>query len=88
MRKEPKAHGLGKQIEGPALPPGARAIIVDDVITTGKSILESRRVVEKETGAKVLAALALVDREEGGRQALEHEGLEVLSLFKRTDFLP
>jgi len=88
VRKEPKAHGLGKQIEGPTLASGTRVVIVDDVITTGKSILESRRVVEKETGAKVLGALALVDREEGGRQALEREGLEVLSLYRRSDFLP
>jgi len=88
VRKEPKAHGLGKQIEGPPLTPGTRVVIVDDVITTGKSILQSRNVVENETGAKVLAALALVDREEGGRETLEREGLEVLSLYRRSDFLP
>ena len=88
VRKEPKSHGLGKQIEGPPLPAGATVVIVDDVITTGKSILESRRVVENETGARVLAALVVVDREEGGRETLEREGLEVVALFRRSDFLP
>jgi orotate phosphoribosyltransferase len=88
VRKEPKAHGLAKQIEGPALGPGTRVVIVDDVITTGKSILESRRVLEEEAGAEVVGALAVVDREEGGREALEREGLKVMSLFRRSDFLP
>jgi orotate phosphoribosyltransferase len=88
IRKEAKDHGTGKRIEGPPLPRGARAVIVDDVITTGGSILKARDALRDEAGAEVVAAMAIVDREEGGREALEREGLEVISLFRRTDFLP
>lgn len=87
VRKEAKDHGMGKRIEGPPLPRGARALIVDDVITTGGSILKARDVLREDAGAEVVAALAVIDREEGGREALEKEGLRVLSLFRRSDFL-
>lgn len=88
VRKEAKDHGMGKRIEGPPLAPGARAVIVDDVITTGGSILKARDTLRDDAKAVVVAALAIIDREEGGRQALEKEGLKVLSLFRKTDFLP
>jgi orotate phosphoribosyltransferase len=88
VRKEAKGHGMGKRIEGPELPPGTRAVVVDDVITTGGSMLKSRLVLREDAGAEVVAALAVIDREEGGRERLEGEGLKVISLFKRSDFLP
>ncbi|MGH9360373.1 MAG: orotate phosphoribosyltransferase [Thermoanaerobaculia bacterium] len=86
VRKEAKTHGMGKQIEGPPLPRGARALVVDDVITTGKSILLARDAL-REAGAEPVGALAIVDREEGGRQTLEREGLRVAALFRKSDFL-
>jgi len=87
VRKEPKSHGLGKLLEGPQIPRGARALIVDDVITTGKSILQTRDALRAE-GVTTVGAMVIIDREEGGREVLEREGLKVLSLFRKRDFLP
>lgn len=79
VRKQPKKHGLQKDIEG-TLESGARALIVDDVITTGDSLLEAIRKVEK-CGARVAGVLALTDREEGGKERLEREGYPVFAVF-------
>jgi orotate phosphoribosyltransferase len=88
VRKEPKGHGTGAYIEGMKnLRPGGRLAIVEDVVTTGgsaeKAILRAR-----EAGFTVELVLALVDRLEGGREALEANGCTLLSLFDREDFLP
>lgn len=88
VRKEAKGHGMGKLIEGPPLPQGARAVIVDDVITTGGSILKARDSLRADAGVAAVAALAVIDRQEGGREVLEKEGIQVFSLFRKTDFLP
>lgn len=88
VRKEAKDHGMGKRIEGPPLPRGTRAVIVDDVITTGGSIIRARDILRDDAGAVVVGAMAIIDREEGGREALEREGLRVVSLFRKRDFLP
>jgi orotate phosphoribosyltransferase len=85
VRKEPKGHGRGKQIEG-NFKSGDTVIVVDDVITTGGSTLKAIDVIERE-GGKVAFALVLVDREEGGRQAIEARGIPVLALFSRTTLL-
>lgn len=85
VRKEPKGHGRGKQIEG-NFKAGDRVIVVDDVITTGGSTLKAIDAIERE-GGKVLFALVLVDREEGGRTAIEQRGIPVLPLFTRTSLL-
>ncbi len=68
VRKEPKGHGTMQWIEGP-VKPGQRAIIVDDVVTTGGSTLKA---IEKaqEFGLEVVAVMALLDREEGGTETL------------------
>lgn len=68
VRKEEKGHGTMKWIEGP-VEPGMRAIIVDDVVTTGGSTLKAVEKAE-EFGLKVVAIVALLDREEGGTEAL------------------
>ena len=68
VRKEAKAHGTGRQIEG-NLEPGSRVVIVDDVVTTGGSTLRSIEAVEA-AGHRVVAVLCLVDREEGGAEKL------------------
>ena len=85
VRKEPKEHGTGKQIEG-NFQAGNTVIVVDDVITTGGSTLKAIDAIERE-GGKVAFALVLVDREEGGRQAIEARGVHVISLFTRSSLL-
>jgi orotate phosphoribosyltransferase len=85
VRKEPKGHGAGKQIEG-NFKSGDTVVVVDDVITTGGSTLKAIDAIERE-GGKVAFALVLVDREEGGRQAIEARGIHVISLFTRTTLL-
>jgi orotate phosphoribosyltransferase len=88
VRKAAKEYGMKRQVEGPPLPRGMRAALVDDVITTGRAILESRDALRREAGVEVTDALVVVDREEGGREALEREGIAFTSLFRRSDFLP
>lgn len=85
VRKEPKGHGAGKQIEG-NFASGQNVIVVDDVITTGGSTLKAIDVIERE-GGHVKFAIVLVDREEGGRQAIEERGIHVIPLFTRTTLL-
>jgi orotate phosphoribosyltransferase len=78
VRKETKEHGTGKLIEGPYRE-GDRVAIVEDVITTGASALRAAEAV-RAAGGSILGVLALVDREEGGREAIEEHGLSVVSL--------
>lgn len=79
VRKTAKEHGLRRRIEG-GLPPGARALVVEDATTTGGSALSAIEAVE-EHGATVLAVLTVVDREEGARERLESAGHPLLALF-------
>ncbi len=83
VRKEPKGHGVGRQIEG-CFEPGQEVVVIEDTITTGGSALKACEAL-KEAEARILAVLALVDREEGGREALEAEGHRVVSLVKLTE---
>ena len=85
VRKEAKGYGAGRRIEGNFLS-GNPVVVVDDVVTTGGSTLCAIEAIEAE-GGKVLFAFVLVDREEGGRQALEERGVKVISLFTRTELL-
>jgi orotate phosphoribosyltransferase len=84
VRKRPKRHGTGQRIEG-CFERGARAVIVEDVITTGGSALQACEAVRQE-GGTVLAVLAAVDRLEGGREALETAGLAVYTIFGVDEF--
>jgi orotate phosphoribosyltransferase len=85
VRKEAKGHGTGRRIEG-TLAAGQAALVVEDVITTGESAL--RAVAEvRAAGARVLGVLAVVDRQEGGRERLEADGLEVVALFTAAELL-
>lgn len=86
VRKEPKGHGTGKQVEGP-MAKGDRVVIVEDVITTGGSAARAIEAVRRE-GAEVLGVLALVDREEGGREHLEGLGVTVRSLARASEIVP
>ncbi|MBS5508879.1 MAG: orotate phosphoribosyltransferase [Akkermansia sp.] len=85
VRKEPKDHGRGRRIEG-NFQAGDTVVVVDDVITTGGSTLKAIDAIEAE-GGKVAAALVLLDREEGGRQAIEERGIPVYPLYTRTSLL-
>ena len=78
VRKEPKAHGTGKLLEGP-LREGDRVAVIEDVITTGGSALRAIEAV-RNAKASVAGVLALVDRGEGGREAIENAGVSVISL--------
>ena len=82
VRKEAKDHGRGKRIEG-NFSAGQQVIVVDDVITTGGSTLKAIDAIEAE-GGKVVAALVLVDRQEGGREAIESRGISVFPMFTRA----
>ena len=86
VRKEAKQHGTGKLIEGAFLP-GDKVVVVEDVITTGGSALKAVDAI-RAAGGEILGVLALVDRQEGGREALEAAGLKVLSLVTAEQLVP
>lgn len=86
VRKEPKTHGTGKLIEGP-FRPGDRVVVVEDTITTGSSAKKAIDAVRAANGT-VVGVLALVDREEGGREALEAEGVSVIALALASEIVP
>ncbi|HEX2188332.1 MAG TPA: orotate phosphoribosyltransferase [Longimicrobiaceae bacterium] len=85
VRKEAKGHGTGKRIEG-CFAPGDRVVVVEDVITSGGSALRACDAVT-DAGGAVLGVLALVDREGGGREAVEAAGFRVASLFGVSELL-
>jgi orotate phosphoribosyltransferase len=85
VRKEPKAHGTQQLIEGP-ITPADSVVIVEDVLTTGGSALRATRAVQA-FGARIVGVLAVVDREQGGSEALRQAGLEVKCLTKVSDIL-
>lgn len=83
VRKAPKEHGKGKQIEG-GFKEGDSVVALDDVITTGGSTLKAIEAIENE-GGKVEFVLVLVDRQEGGKEIIEESGYKVFSLFTRDE---
>ena len=83
VRKEAKTHGTGKLIEG-AFVAGDRVVVIEDVITTGGSALKAVAAI-RAAGGVVLGVLAVVDREEGGREAIEAEGLAVDALARASE---
>jgi orotate phosphoribosyltransferase len=86
VRKQPKDHGLGKLIEG-AVGPGDRALIVDDVLTSGSSLLKALAAA-RSAGLIVNHALVIVDRkEQDGRENVEREGVTLISLLTVDDLM-
>ena len=84
VRKEPKAHGKGRDVEGPVAP-GDRAVIVEDVVTTGGSALQAIERVER-FGMKVERVIGIIDRLEGGAKAFAERGYPLETLLTIRDF--
>ena len=82
VRKESKQHGTRRLIEND-IPPGARVIVFEDVVTTGGSTLAAIKMIE-EAGLEVAAVVAMVDREQGGEQALA--GYRYRPFFRKSEF--
>jgi orotate phosphoribosyltransferase len=85
VRKAPKEHGTKKLIEGPPLLPGERVAIVEDVMTTGSSLIRAIDAV-REAGCTVVKAIPLVDRLEGGTEKIASLGIAVDPVFTVRDF--
>jgi orotate phosphoribosyltransferase len=83
VRKAVKEHGRQKRIEG-NFTAGDSVVVVEDVITTGGSAIQAIEAIE-EAGGQIAFVIALVDREEGGRQNIERLGHVVVPIFTRTD---
>lgn len=87
VRKARKDHGTAKLVEGDkSLKPGARIVLLEDVVTTGGSSLKAVDTL-KEAGATVVGIIALVDRLEGGADTIRAAGLPLLTLSTRADFM-
>jgi orotate phosphoribosyltransferase len=82
VRKEPKSHGAQQKIDG-HLRTETEVLAVDDVATTGNSILDA---IKDMNGASVRRALVVLDREEGATEKLATHGIELASIFKKSDF--
>ena len=90
MRKERKEHGLQRWIEGPAIEPGERALVVEDVVTSGGSLVTAIERVREE-GVEIAGALAVLDRLAGGREAIEEalgDGVPYVALLTIDDVYP
>jgi len=85
IRKEEKSHGTRKMIEG-NFRSGMRVALFDDVITSGGSIIKGAKQVEAE-GGRVEVVMAVLDREEGGREAIESYGYRFQPIFTKKDLL-
>ena len=85
VRKEPKSHGTAQLIEGP-FRQGDRVAIVEDVITTGSSALRAASAISGNGGV-IAGVLAVVDRNEGGRESLQEQGLPVIALTTAADIV-
>ena len=87
VRKEPKGHGTENYIEGKSnLPDGTRVALLEDVVTTGGTLLQVIDRVEAQ-GFEVGLVATIVDRQEGGEEALAAKGYKLFSLFTREELL-
>lgn len=85
VRKEPKGHGTSRFIEGTEnLRPGARCLVVEDVVTTGGSSLKAIERL-REAGYQPVAVMTIVDREQGGRETFERAGVQFIPLLTIGD---
>lgn len=85
VRKTAKSHGTMQWIEG-NIQAGDRVVIVDDVITTGKSTIEAIQKA-REAGLTIVRAVTLIDRQEGGRENIEALGIAVDAVITREEVM-
>ncbi|UCH88760.1 MAG: orotate phosphoribosyltransferase [Thermoplasmata archaeon] len=85
IRKQAREHGTGKQIEG-NLPEGTKVLVVEDVATTGGSLVKTVNAI-REAGGIVERAIVVVDREEGGAEAANELKVELIPLVKISELL-
>lgn len=85
VRKEAKAHGAGRRIEGPWRP-GLRVAILEDTMTTGASSLQAAEAVT-EAGGQVVCVLGLIDRQQGAREAIEQAGYPFGAVFTARELI-
>lgn len=83
LRNQKKDYGTAKQLEG-TLNRGDRVVIVEDIVTSGGQVIEGANVL-KDLGAEVVKIIAVIDRQEGGRESIESAGYVFESLFTKTD---
>jgi orotate phosphoribosyltransferase len=83
VRKESKAHGMQRQVEGPDIA-GRQVLVVEDTSTTGGSVLTAVRAV-RAAGANIVGVATIVDRETGAQQAIEAEGLTYRAVLGPAD---
>ncbi|MCP4651815.1 MAG: orotate phosphoribosyltransferase [Candidatus Omnitrophica bacterium] len=85
IRKTPKKHGSQKLIEGRELRKGSRVVVIDDVATSGSSLIKSIEILQAQK-IKIVKAVTVIDREEGATQNLEKLKCPLVSLFTKSDF--
>ncbi|MCM8820233.1 MAG: orotate phosphoribosyltransferase [Candidatus Omnitrophica bacterium] len=86
IRKAPKEHGLGQLIEGKELTTEDKVVVVDDVATSGYSLVNAVEVLHKQK-IKVYKAIVVVDRQEGAEENLLKVNCPLISIFKKKDFI-
>lgn len=84
VRKETKGHGTMAYIEGPTLPAGAKVVVLEDVVTTGKSAMKAVERL-RDAGYIVDSVISLVDREQGGSEFYQSVGLKFEAVFSISD---
>ena len=84
VRKETKGHGTMAYIEGPILPPGAKVVVLEDVVTTGGSAMKAVERL-RDAGYQVNRVISLIDRQQGGAEFYAAKGLEFEALFAISD---
>jgi orotate phosphoribosyltransferase len=83
VRKGVRLHGRGRRIEG-VIAPGNRVLLIDDLVTAGLSLLKTAKAIAAEGGV-VTDAVVLIDRQEGGKERLEKNGIKLHALLNITE---
>lgn len=86
IRKEKKNYGTSNLIEGTKIEHHDRILLIEDVVTTGKSIIEAADNIVKSTDAVIECIVSVIDRQEGGKQNIEQAGYKFESLFDMSKF--
>mgnify|MGYP000216928631 CR=1 FL=1 len=86
VRKEPKGHGTASQIEGPLPPTGSKITVLEDVVTTGGSSIKAVNVL-RDVGYVVDRVVTIVDRQEGAKELMKAQGIQLESLVTLEDLM-